>query len=257
MTDHLLWSNDIENRFSPTSLSHVAEGSGYIATAVISSVTTNSGFRLSLWDAYKDLREKLLDGNSDLLPISTTTQRNALSGIVDGTLIYNDTTGRVEECDSDSWSSSAGSSALSDAAYGNMYENNSSGSAMDSTNKTWVTATAGIVDANGLVTVVEDAVDGDYFLIGTDGDGDYAIIVDTKQTNSGNNDTTLTIEIDEDDTILTKDEVDTSSTKPTSLSATGILALVAGNKLRVHMVSSTPADVVKSFHTHFYIHRLS
>ncbi len=108
MTDYLLWSNDIENRFSPSSLTHVAEGSGYIATAVISSVTTNSSYRLSLWDAYKDLREKLLDGDTTLLPESTTTQRDALTNIVNGTLMLNITTGREEICSDTDWVSVSG-----------------------------------------------------------------------------------------------------------------------------------------------------
>ncbi len=108
MTDHLLWSNDIENRFSPSSLTHVVDGSGYIATAIISSVTTNGSFRMSLWDAYKDLRQKLLAGDDALTCISTTTQRDALTGIVGGTIIFNETTQRNEIYSGTEWIAAGG-----------------------------------------------------------------------------------------------------------------------------------------------------
>lgn len=124
MTDYLLWKNDIENRFSPTSLTDTVDGSLYTATAIISAVTTKSGVHMSLWDAYKDLREKLLDGDITLIPISTTTQRDALIGIVNGTIILNITTSREEICSSSTWMSSAGSGIMDNTAYGSMYEHN-------------------------------------------------------------------------------------------------------------------------------------
>ncbi len=103
MTDYLLWKNDIENRFSPTPLTDALTGSIYIATAIISSVTTKSGEHTSQWDAYKDLRERLLNGDDKLLPHSTTTQRDALSGIVAGTVIDNITIGRLEKYNGTAW----------------------------------------------------------------------------------------------------------------------------------------------------------
>ncbi len=256
MTDFLLWKNDIENRFSPTSLTDSLTGSIYIATAIISSVTTKSGVHMSQWDAYKDLRERLLNGDDTLLPQSTTTQRDALTGIVDGTLMLNITTGREEICSSSTWIGVTGSGMMSATAYGHMYENNTSGSTIDTTNKTWTTATSGVLDSNSLITFVNDA-GGDYFLIGTGGAGDYVVVLDVKQTNAGNNTTTLTVQINETDTILVQDEVDSSSTKPTALAANGVLTLADADKVRLHMVSATPADVVKIYHGHFYIHRLS
>ena len=108
MTDYMLWSNDIENRFSPTSLTDTVDVDGFIATAVISAVTTNSDFRLSLWDAYKNLREKLLDGVEEPLCLSTTTQRDALTGIIPGTTIFNITTQEDETYNGTGWVASGG-----------------------------------------------------------------------------------------------------------------------------------------------------
>lgn len=257
MTDHLLWKNDIENRFSPTSLTDALTGAIYIATSVISGVTTNSGVHMSQWDAYKDLRERLLNGDTTLLPKSTTTQRDALSGIVDGTVILNTTTGKEEICNSSSWASVSGSTTMSDVAYGSMFQHNTSGDAMETTNKVWITASQGVVDANGLITFVSDDTNGDYLLVGTGGAGDYQIIVTCDVTNAGNNETTMAVHINGSDATDIEDEEDTNSTKPRTLAAHGIHALSEGDKIAIHMVSSTPADVVKTYDCHVTIQRLS
>lgn len=100
--DYLLWKNDIEHRFSPTSLTDAASGSGYIATSVISSVTKNSAWKMSLWDAYFDLRCKVL-GVSEaesvgIAPQGTTTELSVLTGIIDGQGAIDITTGAKVDC---------------------------------------------------------------------------------------------------------------------------------------------------------------
>lgn len=257
MTDYMLWSNDIENRFSPTSLTDATDEDGYIATAVISAVTTNSHWRETLWDAYKDLREKLLDGDDKPLPISTTTQREALSGIVKGTIIYNDTTGKVEEYNGTDWATSAGSGTMSDVAYGSMFEHNTSGSAMEDTNKVWITASEGVVDPNGLITFVSDDTNGDYLLVGTGGAGDYQIITTADNTNSGNNVTTMAIHINDVDSTDIEDEQASNSTKPQTLAAHGIHTLADGDRVALHMVSIVSSNIVKTYDCHVTIQRLS
>jgi len=78
MADYNLWKNGITNSKSPTSLTDAASGAGFIATAVISGVTTNSAWKMSLWDAYLDLYEKLHNGDRPI-PKSTTTEASAMS----------------------------------------------------------------------------------------------------------------------------------------------------------------------------------
>jgi len=103
VTDYNLWKNDITNRKSPTTLDDAVDGGGFVATAIIAGVTTKSQWQMSQWDAYADLRQKLLDGNEKLLPQSTTTQRDALTGIVGGTVIDNITVGRLEKYNGTKW----------------------------------------------------------------------------------------------------------------------------------------------------------
>lgn len=257
MSDHNLYINDLIHRNSGYSFSESTTGS--IITVTFkdgSSNTVAEQTGLTLIDAYRKIRFDVLNGEVPAF-LSTTTQKDALTNVDLGTVIHDINTGNLQFYNSSSaWISSAGDGMMSAAAYGHMYENNSTGSAMDTTNKTWITATTGVVDSSGIVTFVNDST-GDHFLIGTDGAGDYVVHVDTKQTNSGNNTTTLTVQIDGVDTIIVRDEVDTSSTKPAALDANGILSLVATNKVRLHMVSSVPANIVTSYYTHFYIHRLS
>ncbi len=96
--DHLYWKNGINNEFSPSSLTDAEDGDGFYATAVISSVTTISSFRMSQYDAYQDLFEKLHQGQTNVLPQHTTTEKNALTGIYDGVSVLDITLGREDIC---------------------------------------------------------------------------------------------------------------------------------------------------------------
>ena len=103
MTDsYFLWKNDIEHRFSPTSLTDALTNSIYVATAIIGGVTTNSGDKTSQWDAYLDLRNKLLDvsefDGAAILPKGTTAELVVLTGIIDGRGVQNITTANLNIC---------------------------------------------------------------------------------------------------------------------------------------------------------------
>lgn len=100
---YFLWKNDITNRFAPSTLDDTLTGSIYIARAIISGKTTKSGVHMSQWNSYKDLRERLLDGNETLPPQSTTAQRDLLENIVDGTVMDNITIGRLEKYAGTKW----------------------------------------------------------------------------------------------------------------------------------------------------------
>lgn len=111
MTDFNLWKNDITNRFSPTSLTDVKTNDIYIATAIVSGVTTNSSPRMSQWDAYLHLRNTLLNVSDEdgakIVSESTTIQRDALSGLANRTVIYNITVGRNETYDGTKWNNTS------------------------------------------------------------------------------------------------------------------------------------------------------
>lgn len=113
MTDYMVWYNDIINRNPSASVTHVTDGDGYIATALFNEgeedqYSIKSGWAMSLWDIYKDLCEKLRNGDDRPFPISTTAQRDALSGILKSTIIYNETTDECETWTATSWVSAAG-----------------------------------------------------------------------------------------------------------------------------------------------------
>ncbi len=89
--DYNFWKNDITNRNSTYSVSHVAVGSGFQAKATITiggALVLQGPFRITLWDAYRALRIELLDGDP-VIALSTTTQRDALGTIFNGASIWN------------------------------------------------------------------------------------------------------------------------------------------------------------------------
>ena len=84
--NYLLLKNDIANNFSPTSLTDAVAGSGYIATAIISSVTTKSEWAMSQWDAYLDLRLKLFSGENPIYLLTSANRASLTTNIKRGTL---------------------------------------------------------------------------------------------------------------------------------------------------------------------------
>lgn len=108
MSSHNAWKFDLTNRFSPTTLTDAVVGDGYVATAVISSVTTKSAWRMSQWDAYLDLRQILLNGEERPLPEITSTQRDTLTDVTAGTEIFNVTTDKTEVWTGSIWVASGG-----------------------------------------------------------------------------------------------------------------------------------------------------
>ncbi len=106
--DYLYWKNGIENEFAPSFLEAEDVGDGFYATAIISSVTTKSSFRASEYDAWQNLFEKLHQGQTNVLPQHTTTEKNALTGIYDGVGLLDITLGRQEVCFGGSFIGSSG-----------------------------------------------------------------------------------------------------------------------------------------------------
>lgn len=74
-------------------------------TGDYTAVVNLSDFQLSLIDAYRSLRDKMLDGE-DPLPKSTLSERDALTGVEDGFELLNSTTRQVETRLSPDWVSS-------------------------------------------------------------------------------------------------------------------------------------------------------
>lgn len=210
----------------------------------------------SIVDCYSAIREDVLDGRTPLF-LSTTTQRDALTNVDTGLPIWNITLG-LEECfDDTTWVSAEGVGRMSPVAYGNMFEDSASGSAMNGTTKQWITANGGVFDPNNLISFLNHA-DGDRLVVGTGGSGDYMVVASCGQTNSGSNRTTMEVHISDNDTTVIKDDQNANSTDHRPLVANGILALLDDDYLTLHIFDpDTPSNVIKIFDCHLTIQRIS
>lgn len=256
MSDHNLWKNGIQHSKSPTTLTDVADGAGFIATAVIGGITTKSDWRMSRWDAYLDLYEKLHDGQRPV-PKSTTTEANDLSGILDGTPILNITTNSFDVCNNGDFQNSAGIGVMKPAAYGNMYESNQNGSAMNPTTRSWITAMAGVFDGNSFISFLNN-VDGDRLVIGTGGAGDYMVVASCGQTNSGNDKTRMILLVNGSTSTVIKDDQQGNATLHRPLVANGILTLADNDYLSLQITDPvTWSNVIKVYDCHLTIQRIS
>jgi len=256
MSNHDLWKDDITNRFSPASLTDLAVGDGYVATAVIGTVTTVSAWRMSKWDAYLDLRQKLLAGDERPFPRLTTIQRNALTGITQGTPILNINSHRAEYWSGIDWLSVGGPGVITKVAFGEMWQDNNSGDAMDTTNKSWITANEGFMDVHNIITFLNHA-NGDRLVAGAEAGGHYLVHCNTNFTNAGGNDTTMTIRKNEILNPRLKDSGAGDSSELRPLVIAGFIILSPNDYLDIHIVSDTPSDVVKVYQTNLHIQRVS
>ena len=109
MSDQRIWKYDLLHRYPSALIDENADGDGYVVSVVINFVTYYSAWRMSLSDAYKDLRQKLMISDQTELPMMTTTERDSLVGIVPGFPILNITTGRIEVKLGLGWVSASGS----------------------------------------------------------------------------------------------------------------------------------------------------
>jgi len=258
--NYIIYQKGILNQFPLLSASHVTTGGITVATAIViagGAFKAKSGPSGSVYAAYKDLWERLNNGQIGLTPSLTATEIGTLSDIDDGVQIINKTTGREEICINGNFQNPAGTGLMAKAAYGSMYQHNHAGDAMNATTKQWITASVGKLDSNGLITFGNDAVNGDYLLVGTGGAGDYQIIVTCDVTNAANNETVMEVHINGADATDLEDKEDSSSTKPRGMAAHGIHALADADKITLHLESTTPADVVKTYDCHVTIQRVS
>ena len=268
MSDFNMWRNDILNNFTspaPTSLTYVVDGGGGRAVAIIDGVTTRSAHHQKAdlvkdrqIDAYKDLRAKLMGADEDAQLHTKTAQRDLLTNIKDGTTLYNEDLKRIDCCTDGAWHSSAGLGVMKPSSFGFMYEGSQSGSAMNSTTKQWITATAGETgfDDNNLITFLSHA-NGDRLVVGTGGAGKYLVIFSCGHTNSGGSSATAEIHKNGSDITSIKDNQNSSATVHRYLGANGIVEVAEGDYLTLHIESATASDVISVFDCHVSMTRVS
>lgn len=256
MATKSLYINDLIHRFPSHTFTETTVGSmTKVEFKNASSVLIGVATKLSVVDACRLIRDDLLDAESPEF-LSTTVERDALTSVDKGTTILNVTTGRNEVYSGSSWESAAGAGVAGKIAFGSMYEDSASGSAMDSTSKRWVTATQGAVDSNGIVTFSDDST-GDRLVVGTGGAGSYVVSFSCSFTNSGNNDTVAAVHVNDVENVQVKDDADGSSTQHRHLIASGIIVLADNDYISLHLVSSVPANIVAVHNCHLTMHRIS
>ena len=237
MADTDLYANDLIHRFPGYSFLETIVGSmtrvqfrdGGLAT--VAEATT-----LVVIDAYKHIREDMLDGQPANF-ISTTAERDALTGLLNGTQILNDDTYIIDCFDDATWYPTGRAQA-----YGSMYEDNSGGSTLVSASSYsgWVTATAGVVDGNSIVTFNNNST-ADY--LGVSVGGDYKISFHASFTNAGGNLTTAAIFVDNNERIEIKDTRQGDSAELRNLVASGILTLADNDEVDLRFHSSSSDDI--------------
>lgn len=251
-----LYINDLIHRYASHTFDETTTGSLInVQFKDSGSVTVGESTKLVDIDAYRAIRGNLLTGENPLFR-STTTQRNALTGIDSGTLIDNITTGLIERYNGTAWGSVAGTGTMKPVAFGEMVEDNSSGSSINTTSKLWDTASAGDLDANGLITFVNGANE-DYLLVGTGGAGTYQVHFSCSFTNAGGNFTNAGIHKNGSEVGKMEDSHDGDSSEIRDLRGQGFLVLADADQIKMHVVSSTPSDVVTVYHCHITMKRMT
>ena len=251
-----LYKNDLIHRYASHTFEETTTGSLInVKFKNASSVVIEESTKLVLVDAYRAIRGNLLIGENPVFR-STSAQRDALASIDSGTLIDNITTGFIERYNGTAWGSVAGTGTMKPVAFGEMFEDNSSGSSINVTTKLWDTASAGELDANSLITFV-NGTDEDYLLVGTGGAGTYQIHFSCTFTNAGGNVTSAGIHKNSAEVGKMEDTHAGDSAEHRDLRGQGFLVLADADQIKMHVVSDTPADVVTVYHCHVTISRMS
>ena len=211
--------------------------------------------KIELIDAYRAIRLDILNAEKPAF-LSSTVERDALTDVDEGIIIFNIDTLGNQSYSGAAWVSVAGEGSMLPASYGSMFENNPTGSPMNSTTKQWITADAGKFDGNGIVSFANDP-DGDQLIVGANGVGDYMVIASCGQTNSGGNLSIMNVHVNGVESDVIKDEQNSGVGNHRALVANGILTLAENDYLTMHIVSSVPSDVIEVYDCHLTIQRIS
>ena len=251
-----LLKRDILNRMASHTITETQVGGSWLVelkdgtSALIASRQSPS-----LEDAMWNIRVRFV-GGQNVLPRLNQTQIDSLSSIPVSTRIINETAGdEIETYNGTEWIRPGGSGSHRSVSYGEMYQDDDTGKDIDTTNKTWVTATQGIMDGNGCVTF-EDNAAGDRLVIQPNGDGTYVVHFSANFTISTNKEVTATIRKNGTAVSRLKDSIQGSAVKKEGLRIAGFIDLADNDYLDVHMVSETPSDTVVVYQVNIHIYRV-
>ena len=136
--DKNLYINDLIHRYSDHTFTEtLVEDMTKVEFKNASSVVISEAITLVVIDAYRLIRNDVLNGEDPNF-LTNTAQKNALTGIDRGTTVFDITLARSDCFNTSAWNSSAGIGVMSPSAYGNMFEDSATGSAMNPTTKEWI-----------------------------------------------------------------------------------------------------------------------
>ncbi|MEE9367035.1 MAG: hypothetical protein V3W44_10135 [Dehalococcoidales bacterium] len=254
--DKNIYINDLMHRYASHTFTETTVGSmTNVAFKDSGSDTVGEATKLLAIDAYHSIRLDLLGGETPAF-VMTTTEQAALSSVDQATPAYNITTGRSETYTGSAWIGAAGAGAMADSAFGEMVEDNSSGSTIHATSHLWNTASAGEVDANGLITI-SSLTDKSVLVVNTGGAGTYRVSFECRYTNAGGNDTTASIYQNATQISDLQDTGPGDSGEKRKLSDGGFLVLADDDQIVLEVVSATLTDVITLYHCHVTMTRMT
>ena len=250
-----LYKKDLENRFPSDTIVRVVTGSLVTYQRKNGSTVLTEFTAGDAETAVFELRRGLV-GGEDVFPELTTQQRDALTNVEPSTPIINISVGReLEIFNGTNWVRPGGTTSHKAVDYGEMYQDNDTGDSIDATNKTWVTAVAGILDGNTLVTFANNAL-GDRLVCGVGAAGNYVLHFSSNFTVAGNIEVAAAIRKNGVALPHLKDGAQGIAGRKEGLRISGFVTLADNDYIDVHIVAVTPGNVVKVYQTNIHIYRL-
>lgn len=246
-----IYVNDLMHRRPGHSFTETVKGDlTVVAFLDDADVEQASSTNEVVMDAYRNIRINVLGGEKPVFLLSQT-ERDALTELDQGVLIYNITTSRNECFNGTGWMNAAGGGMMLDSAYGEMYQDNDSGDTIPNSGE-WNSASAGLFDTNGIITFSSNMMQ-----IGENGAGIYAVSFNLNFTSSAGEICTAYLHVDGIDIEKVKDSHSGDSAKRGDLSGSGFLTLADGDDLQLHVQSESPTDTIKVYQVNLNIRRIS
>lgn len=102
MPDSQIYEDDLSNRFPTYTFNTTVDGSLTTYDALDGATLMQTATKASLDDAVFQVRQGLV-GGLEVLPLLDTSQRDALTGITEGTCLLNSDTTNIERFENSSW----------------------------------------------------------------------------------------------------------------------------------------------------------
>ncbi len=169
------------------------QGSGALTSNINEmSTVANANDTVTLPAAAEGFETAVINNGANTLQVFPASGDNLGNGLNLPTTIEAGTEKEFFGVDDTKWVNYGSADSLFITAFGEMVEDTSTGSSINTTTKLWSTAVVGELDTNDIVTFT-DLTTGDKLVIGAGGAGTYQIHFSCSFTNAGGNITTANI----------------------------------------------------------------